>query len=143
MRQGLIVAAVIAALCAGCTKKRPKQNESQATAGSAQAVQPTSPVQAAAKAPGCENGTAPNVIAGNCQGKWNLVNGPTGQVCEYVWGPAVKCPAGSKALGNDTVCYGVTGKAVEGEKLKSFEGCIQKFGVQPISPKYTLSCCSI
>ncbi len=145
MRQGIVSVLIIAAICGGCTKKSSKQTGNPAASQQAetQKVQPAQVPPSAPKALGCESGAAPNVISGNCQGKWSLVNGASGQVCEYVWGPAVQCPAGTKALGNDTVCYGVTGRPVEGEKLKSAEGCAQKFGAQPISPKYTLSCCAL
>ncbi len=98
-------------------------------------------VQPAAKAGLCPNGQAAKSISGECSGGWRVTKNTSGTTCEFEWGPKVSCPDGTKALGISDVCYGVTGMKAD-SSVTTPEQCVTAFGKHPISPKYSLECCS-
>ena len=98
----------------------------------------------AAKAPAqtCEDGSAPQLINGECTGNWKFVKKDSGAECQFDWGPRITCPEGSKSLGHEAECYGVTTKEVaNSDRIDSSAKCMEKFGVRPTEISYTLPCC--
>jgi hypothetical protein len=88
----------------------------------------------------CESGQAPKILSGDCSGVWSVkqTNGVT--TCEFEWKPTVTCPAGMKAMGLQSACYGVTSRPAEGN-VKTSADCLAAHGKHPISPAYKLECC--
>lgn len=89
----------------------------------------------------CSSGEVPKIINGKCQGHWEVVKGLKGNICNFVWGPAVKCPNGMKSLTYESVCYGTTTKGEKTKNIRTVSDCISKFGKSPSTPDYELICC--
>ena len=87
----------------------------------------------------CANGGPPQVLTGSCTGTWRVPSGKS--TCTYEWGPMVKCPAGTTAVGYNSVCYGITEKPWPEGKNITPETCAKQFGATPANPAYTLKCC--
>lgn len=97
---------------------------------------------AAPATPKCPDGSQPQVIAGDCSGEWSVGRQGKNLVCEFKWGPTIKCPAGTKAMGLESVCYGTTARPLtEKQTANSAAKCEELFGKYPQSPKYEITCC--
>lgn len=90
--------------------------------------------------PRCPNGSEPKILKGDCPGAWSLAKVDGKNSCQFKWGPAIECPAGTKALGVSAVCYGTTGKTPD-HPVESGADCEKQFGQYPQSPAYVLTCC--
>lgn len=123
-----------------CTKKN--SSESSAAATSADTGGKLVYTEQGAR---CPNGEPAGYLRGTCGGRWSyvpVVGAVKTPQCSYEWGPAVSCPAGTKAVGYEAVCYGVTSKEVtDRNAVTSAEQCAQAFGAAPSNAQYELVCC--
>ncbi|MEQ1665541.1 MAG: hypothetical protein ABL927_09225, partial [Bdellovibrionales bacterium] len=110
MTNALILFFSITLILTGCdaSKKIFGKFKSNQTPNSASNANST----ATKAAPACPNGSSAQVLAGDCEGVWkiNKIAGKT--ECEFVWGPKITCPIGSKSLSLEASCYGSTTKSV-------------------------------
>lgn len=87
----------------------------------------------------CPNGDKPQILQGTCSGQWKIRKEGQQTNCEFEWGPMIKCPAETKSLTYEAVCYGSTVKT--DSSVSSVSDCESKFGKFPASPNYELQCC--
>ena len=93
----------------------------------------------------CAGGKKMLVLKGPCPGGWKLnpENADKPSNCQYDWGPAIQCPAGTKAMGSPAACYGSLSMDIPpGDKsVKTVADCTARFGVAPKYFDYDMQCC--
>lgn len=137
MKRAFVGLAVFSLLVlVSCTKK-----DDAGKAAASGSDKPAAAVAAAAGT-GCPGGAKLEIVKGKCQGAYRVgkdTNG--GTTCEFDWGPAIRCPAGMKAMGSEAACYGTTVRPAD-KSIQSAKDCSGKFGEVPQSADYELHCCA-
>ncbi|OFZ17889.1 MAG: hypothetical protein A2Z20_10650 [Bdellovibrionales bacterium RBG_16_40_8] len=127
---------------ASCTNKN---KQKPADTAATELNRPTKPKASASASAACPGNAEMQEISGPCQGTWRITQSGDEKVCEFQWGPTIRCPAGTKALTGDAACYGFSKRSLVGEKsIDTAEGCAEKFGKIPSEAfKYYFKCCPI
>ncbi len=90
----------------------------------------------------CADGkTAVILEAGECPGQWILTQekGTHKNLCTFNYGPAIRCPAGTRSTSYEAVCYGQITKS--DFYPDSVLDCSKKLGATPQKSPYKLVCC--